>query len=111
MKYYDEVPIIRSVAAMLVVAIHTVNSIALSGGTFTSDGLGYVNQIARLGTPIFAVISAFLLTISVVNKGFNLDYFVNHVLVKYLFLISFGQYFTYYIEPFIYIILKMMGNY
>ncbi|RIO36397.1 acyltransferase family protein, partial [Staphylococcus saprophyticus] len=76
MKYYDEVPIIRSVAAMLVVAIHTVNSIALSGGTFTSDGLGYVNQIARLGTPIFAVISAFLLTISVVNKGFNLDYFV-----------------------------------
>lgn len=76
MKYYDEVPIIRSVAAMLVVAIHTVNSIVLSGGTFTSDGLGYVNQIARLGTPIFAVISAFLLTISVVNKGFNLDYFV-----------------------------------
>ncbi|PHK49133.1 acyltransferase [Staphylococcus edaphicus] len=76
MKYYDEVPIIRSVAAMLVVAIHTVNSIALSGGTFASDGLGYVNQIARLGTPIFAVISAFLLTISVVNKGFHLDYFV-----------------------------------
>lgn len=49
MKYYDEVPIIRSVAAMLVVAIHTVNSIALSGSTFATEGLGYVNQIARLG--------------------------------------------------------------
>lgn len=67
---------------MLVVAIHTVNSIALSGGTFTSDGLGYINQIARLGTPVFAVISAFLLTISVVNRGFSLNYFIKSSLAK-----------------------------
>ncbi|MCE4993610.1 acyltransferase [Staphylococcus xylosus] len=106
MKYYDEIPIIRSVAAMLVVAIHTVNSIALSGGTFTSDGLGYINQIARLGTPVFAVISAFLLTISVVNRGFSLNYFIksrfSKILIPYIiwtiFYLLYRAYFLHNLE-------------
>lgn len=91
---------------MLVVAIHTVNSIALSGGTFTSDGLGYINQIARLGTPVFAVISAFLLTISVVNRGFSLNYFIksrfSKILIPYIiwtiFYLLYRAYFLHNLE-------------
>ncbi|MEC5300212.1 MULTISPECIES: acyltransferase [Staphylococcus] len=106
MKYYDEIPIIRSVAAMLVVAIHTVNSISLSGGSFTSDGLGYINQIARLGTPIFAVVSAFLLTISVIHRGFSLNYFIksrfSKILIPYIiwtvFYLLYRAYFLHNLE-------------
>jgi len=108
MKYYDEVPIIRAVAAMLVVAIHTVNSIAYSASTgdFTSEALGYINQMARLGTPIFAVISAFLLTISVIHKGFNLNYFMksrfSKIFIPYIiwtiFYLLYREYFLHNLE-------------
>ncbi|MES3703618.1 acyltransferase [Staphylococcus arlettae] len=86
MKYYDEIPVIRAVAAMLVVAIHTVNSIAYSASTggFTSEPLGYINQLARLGTPVFAVISGFLLTISVVDRGFSMSHFAKSRFTKIL---------------------------
>ncbi|MDW5471657.1 acyltransferase [Staphylococcus equorum] len=108
MKYYDEVPIIRAVAAMLVVAIHTVNSISYSASTgeFTSDALGYINQMARLGTPIFAVISAFLLTISVINRGFSLNYFMksrfSKIFIPYIiwtiFYLLYREYFLHNLE-------------
>ncbi|KKI54264.1 hypothetical protein UF72_1040 [Staphylococcus equorum subsp. equorum] len=108
MKYYDEVPIIRAVAAMLVVAIHTVNSIGYSASTgeFTSDALGYINQMARLGTPIFAVISAFLLTISVINRGFSLNYFMksrfSKIFIPYIiwtiFYLLYREYFLHNLE-------------
>ncbi|KRG10092.1 acyltransferase family protein [Staphylococcus sp. NAM3COL9] len=108
MKYYDEVPIIRAVAAMLVVAIHTVNSISYSASTgeFTSDALGYINQIARLGTPVFAVISAFLLTISVINRGFSLNYFMksrfSKIFIPYIiwtiFYLLYREYFLHNLE-------------
>ncbi|MCE5006098.1 acyltransferase family protein [Staphylococcus equorum] len=108
MKYYDEVPIIRAVAAMLVVAIHTVNSIGYSASTgeVTSDALGYINQMARLGTPIFAVISAFLLTISVINRGFSLNYFMksrfSKIFIPYIiwtiFYLLYREYFLHNLE-------------
>ncbi len=44
--------------------------------------LGYLSQIGRLGTPVFAVISAFLLTHSVLKRGFDLNYFIKSHFTK-----------------------------
>ncbi|WP_235195171.1 hypothetical protein [Exiguobacterium oxidotolerans] len=67
MKYYEEIPIIRSIAAILVVSVHVTAGIYYSNQVFSNEFIGYINQIARLGTPVFAVFSAFLLTSSVLN--------------------------------------------
>lgn len=82
MKYYQEIPIIRSIAAILVVSVHVIAGIYYSNQNFSNDFIGYINQIARLGTPIFAVISAFLLTSSVLRRGFNLRYFIKSRFTK-----------------------------
>nr|WP_251132618.1 acyltransferase family protein [Exiguobacterium sp. s80] len=75
MKYYEEIPIIRSIAAILVVSVHVTAGIYYSNQVFSNEFIGYINQIARLGTPVFAVVSAFLLTSSVLRRGFNFHYF------------------------------------
>src|SRR5699024_8928495 len=76
-KFYEDIPIFRAVAALLVVAVHVTASTAYSysNKVFTHELLGYINQIGRLGTPVFAVISAFLLMSSVINRGFSIKYF------------------------------------
>lgn len=43
---------------------------------------GYLSQIGRLGTPVFAVISAFLFTHSVLKRGFDLNYFIKSRFTK-----------------------------
>ena len=76
MKFYQEIPVIRSIAAILVVAVHVIAGLYYSRGEFTNEAIGYINQFARIGTPIFAIISAFLLMSMVQRKGFNLGTFV-----------------------------------
>src|SRR5699024_12594453 len=113
MKYYGEIPIIRSFAAMLVVLVHVSANIYYNNGEFTNELLGYINQIGRLGTPVFAVISAFLLMSSVINRGFSIKYFfksrftkifIPYVIWTFVYLI-FSYYYIEYINsdiPFIY---------
>ena len=88
MKYFDEIPIIRSIATLLVVCVHVSVSYLNSDNHSISVFSGYFNQISRLGTPIFAVISAFLLTNSSLRRGFDLNYFMRSrftkILVPYL---------------------------
>lgn len=76
LKYYKEIPVIRAIAAIMIVIVHLTANSYHENNIFTNDWLGYLNQISRLGTPIFAVISAFLLTASVLNRGFDFKYFV-----------------------------------
>lgn len=88
MKYFDEIPIIRSIATLLVLCVHVSVSYLNSDNHSISVFSGYFNQISRLGTPIFAVISAFLLTNSSLRRGFDLNYFMRSrftkILVPYL---------------------------
>src|SRR5699024_6615288 len=83
-KFYEDIPIFRAIAALFVVAVHTTASVAysFSNKEFTHELLGYLNQIERLGTPVFAVISAFLLMSSVLNRGFSTKYFFKSRFVK-----------------------------
>ena len=89
MKYYEEIPVIRSIAAILVVTVHLIAGLYSPGGVFSNVHIGYIDQLARLGTPIFAVISAFLLMSSVLRRGFDLSYFVKSrftkIFIPYLF--------------------------
>lgn len=84
LKYYKEIPVIRAIAAIMIVIVHLTANSYHRDNIFANDWLGYLNQISRLGTPIFAIISAFLLTASVLNRGFDLKYFVKSSFLKYL---------------------------
>lgn len=78
--FFEEIPFVRAIACMLVVAVHT------AGGNLISGSESYIalllNQYGRLGTPIFAVISGFLLTSSVIVRGFSLQKFITSRTVK-----------------------------
>lgn len=82
-NFYEEIPFVRAIACLLVVMVHTTAR-NYTGEYFLSDLGLYLNQFARLGTPIFAVISAFLLTSSVKNRGFSLKKFISSRAVKIL---------------------------
>ncbi len=43
-KHYEEIPIIRSIATMLVVLVHVTSRIYYSNREFTNDTIGYINQ-------------------------------------------------------------------
>ncbi|GEN89744.1 acyltransferase [Oceanobacillus sojae] len=73
--YYEDIPFIRSIACIMVVLVHT-SAIAHSDSYFSPEWAMYVNQLSRLGTPIFAVISAFLLFHSIKNKNFDFKRFL-----------------------------------
>ena len=75
-NYFHEIPIVRSIACLLVVMVHvTAVNYSSKSGFFDSFSL-YLNQFSRLGTPVFAVISGFLLFNSVKNKGFFFKKFI-----------------------------------
>lgn len=83
LKYFDEIPIIRAIATLLVVCVHLSVSYTNSENSQSMTVIaGYLSQIARLGTPIFAVISAFLLTNSALRRGFDLNYFIRSRFTK-----------------------------
>jgi len=83
LKYIEEIPIIRSIATLFIVCVHLSVSYTGSENNYNMTVIaGYLSQIGRLGTPVFAVISAFLLTHSVLKRGFNLNYFVRSRFTK-----------------------------
>ncbi|MFS0750349.1 acyltransferase [Oceanobacillus sp. 1P07AA] len=73
-KYFEEIPYIRAIACMMVVLVH-ISAISHSNSFFADNWSLYINQISRVGTPIFAVISAFLLFNSIKDKKLNLKRF------------------------------------
>ncbi len=100
LKFYKEIPIIRAIAAIMIVIVHFTANTYHNGNEFTNDWLGYLNQISRLGTPIFAIISAFLLTASVLNRGFDLKYFIksrfSKIFIPYIIWTTFYLMFRYF---------------
>ncbi|MCD8909546.1 acyltransferase [Staphylococcus pseudoxylosus] len=83
MKYIEEIPIIRSIATLFIVCVHLSVSYTSNENNYSMTIIaGYLSQIGRLGTPVFAVISAFLLTHSVLKRGFDLNYFIKSRFTK-----------------------------
>lgn len=74
-KYYDEIPYIRAIACMMVVLVH-VSGNSYEGPYFADNWSLYINQFCRLGTPVFAVVSGFLLFHSVNGKTFQFSRFL-----------------------------------
>ncbi|WP_377887575.1 acyltransferase [Alkalihalobacillus sp. R86527] len=81
-SYINEIHFLRAIACLFVLGVH-VSGIYYSkhGGTFT-EFTQFFNQIGRFGTPIFAVISGFLLFLQVRKKGFDVKRFYHSRMVK-----------------------------
>lgn len=74
-KFFEEIPFVRAIACIMVVFVHvTSGTITASDGSTNTLNL-YLYELPRLGTPIFAVISAFLLFSSVKRNGFDIKRF------------------------------------
>lgn len=102
MKFYQEIPVIRSIAAIMVVAVHVIAGLYHSKGEFENEAIGYIDQFSRIGTPIFAIISAFLLMSMVQRKGFDLGMFVksrfSKIFIPYLIWSTIYLVYRYYVE-------------
>lgn len=86
-RFVSEINFVRALACLAVLAVH------VSAGVFYAEGswdpfAALINQIGRFGTPVFAVISGFLLFNQVKNKGFSLRRFIRSrttkILIPYL---------------------------
>lgn len=86
-RYIEEINGIRAVACLSVLAVH------VSAGVYHQQGgwdgfTTLINQLARFGTPVFAVISGFLLFHQVQVKGFRLWGFIrsrtHKIVIPYL---------------------------
>lgn len=81
--YYEEIPYLRAIACFLVILTHvTVANYNHITGFFSDSVSLYVNQLSRYGTPVFAVISGFLLAGYLDRSRFKLRRFVFSRFVK-----------------------------
>lgn len=84
-KYIYEIHFLRAFACLAVVGVH-VSATNYGMNEDTWNWFTYfLNQIGRFGTPIFAVISGFLLFYQVKRRGFELGRFFKSRLTKILF--------------------------
>lgn len=76
-EYFPQLPLIRAVACFLVVVVHAT-ALAYEAGTdqFHDDFSKFLNQYARYGTPLFALMSGFLLFNNSVGRTLNIDRYV-----------------------------------
>ncbi|QNG60230.1 acyltransferase [Bacillus sp. PAMC26568] len=80
--FYHEIHSIRAFACICVLFVHvTAIYYAMQGEVFNWLTFG-LNQVGRFGTPIFAVISGFLLFNQVKKRGFDFKSFVSSRTVK-----------------------------
>ncbi|MCA1060819.1 acyltransferase [Rossellomorea aquimaris] len=77
-----EIHFLRAIACLLVVLVHVSGSYFHQQGQHFNEYTLFINQISRFGTPMFSLISAFLLTYQIRKKGFNLRRFVSSRFTK-----------------------------
>ncbi|WP_077623369.1 acyltransferase [Sediminibacillus massiliensis] len=81
-KYFYEMNFIRAIACLCVVMVHiTASHYTLNGSSFNWATLS-LNQLARFGTPAFAILSGFLLYNQAINRGFTLKRFISSRFTK-----------------------------
>ncbi|CAH0345157.1 acyltransferase [Bacillus sp. CECT 9360] len=79
--YIYEIHYLRAVACLFVLLVHVSAAFSNQQGRF-NDFTFFINQISRFGTPLFAVISGFLLFYQVRKKGFNIKKFLSSRVTK-----------------------------
>jgi probable poly-beta-1,6-N-acetyl-D-glucosamine export protein len=82
-KYFYELNFVRAIACLLVVMVHvTARNYHMNDQTFNWATM-FLNQVSRLGTPLFAIISGFLLYNQAINnRGFQINRFVSSRFTK-----------------------------
>jgi probable poly-beta-1,6-N-acetyl-D-glucosamine export protein len=77
-----EIHLLRAIACLFVVLVHVSGSYCHQNGQVFNEYILFINQISRFGTPMFALISAFLLTYQIRKKGFDLNRFISSSFTK-----------------------------
>jgi probable poly-beta-1,6-N-acetyl-D-glucosamine export protein len=77
-----EIHLLRAIACLFVVLVHVSGSYYHQNGQVFNEYTLFINQISRFGTPMFALISAFLLTYQIRKKGFDLNRFISSRFTK-----------------------------
>jgi probable poly-beta-1,6-N-acetyl-D-glucosamine export protein len=80
--HISEIHYIRAIACLLVLLVHVSASYYYEHGEKYNELTQFINQISRFGTPMFALISGFLLFYQARFKGFNLNKFVSSRFTK-----------------------------
>ncbi|RHW37260.1 acyltransferase [Neobacillus notoginsengisoli] len=80
--YIFEIHYLRAVACLMVLLVHVSGSFYYENGKVWDNMTFFVNQISRFGTSMFALISAFLLIRSTINRGFEPKRFFSSRLTK-----------------------------
>ncbi|KPL59270.1 acyltransferase [Rossellomorea vietnamensis] len=80
--HISEIHVLRAIACLLVLFVHVSATFYYQQGQQFNDLTYFINQISRFGTPIFALISGFLLFYQTRFKGFNLSRFVSSRFTK-----------------------------
>lgn len=99
--HISEIHILRAIGCLFVVAVHVSGSFYYAHGQQYNEWTLFINQISRFGTPMFALISGFLLFYQTRNRGFNFKKFTTSRFTKiglpFLFWSSFYLLFTYFV--------------
>lgn len=92
-----EIHYIRAIASLMVLLVHVSAAYFYQHGKQYNDYTFFINQISRFGTPMFAMMSGFLLFYQTRKRGFQLKRFVTSRLTKIgiPFLIWSGFYFLF----------------
>ncbi|WP_064091889.1 acyltransferase [Rossellomorea aquimaris] len=100
--HITEIHFLRAIACLLVLLVHVSGSFYYEHGEQYNEFTLFVNQISRFGTPMFALISAFLLCYQTKMKGFNLNRFISSRFTKiglpFLFWSVFYLVFMYFVQ-------------
>lgn len=87
-----DIHILRAIGCLMVVLVHVSALYYVQSGSW-EDVILFINQSSRFGTPIFAVVSGFLLFLQVKKRGFAFKKFVssrvNKIVLPFLFWTAF----------------------
>ncbi|WP_210366226.1 acyltransferase [Bacillus sp. REN3] len=81
-RYIYEIHYIRAIASLMVLLVHVSASYFYQQGQQYNDFTFFINQISRFGTPMFAMISGFLLFYQTRERGFDLKKFFSSRFTK-----------------------------
>ncbi len=81
-EHIYEIHYIRAIASLMVLLVHVSAAYFYQHGKQYNDYTFFINQISRFGTPMFAMISGFLLFYQTRKKGFKLNKFVSSRFTK-----------------------------